>query len=184
MSKLSKTEDHKWMTYFIWAVIIAIFGMVIYMVTMDEKKNDRYYVSVIFHNANSAPLYPPDTGTLEGGVKKVRDAVANLVSETSDVNFKVPHSNSWDLNVVPVIASNSSTPSGFHYFYSFPISHTDYGDAGKLADDFADGSFTVANLFNYNADDLTWATNSFTAGPVSINLTFGTRDSVTAANVV
>ena len=185
MSKLSKTAEHKWMTYFIWTVIIAIFGMVIYMVTVDEKKEDRYYASVIFHSANSAPLYPPDTGTLEGGIKKVRDAVANLVSETSDVNFKVPSHRDWHLNAVPILDNDTSgLNGGFHYFYTFPLSHTDFGDAGKLADDFADGAFTVNNLFSYNADDLTWATNSFTDGPVSVNLTYGTRDSVTAANVV
>ena len=178
-TKMSKIEEHKWMTYVVWAVIIAIFGMVIYLVTMDEKKEDRYWVSLVFFQSNEnsvLPAYPATaTGTLDGGIKAVRDALAERVATYSNVDFKVPHASQWKLSGTTV--GSASAPDVI-YTYSFPAS-SEMTTTGPLLFELLESSETVGDLFSSSAADVqTWANSIFIDDTlINASLNYGTRDS-------
>ncbi len=184
MTKLSKSETHKWELYLIFAVILVIFGLVIYLVVMDEKHEDRYYGSLVFFSA-TAPTHPLSAeGTLESGIKTVRNALVKLVDATADVNFKVPHESDWKLTVSPQITTGTATSTGNLYYYSFPVGKDVVTDVGRLVDDVISGPVAVADLFaDAPAADLAWSASAFTDTDLSVSLTYGTRDSVAVATI-
>jgi hypothetical protein len=179
-TKMSKIEEHKWMTYVVWAVIIAIFGMVIYLVTMDEKKEDRYWVSLVFVQNNAdldLPVYPNNsTGTLNGGIKTVRDAVASKVDSYTNVDFKVPHASQWKLSIAP----NANTDEfDVIYTYSFPAS-SEMSTTKPFLNEILDSNETVGDIFDQSSADVkSWADTVFSnATPIIAALNYGTRDSI------
>lgn len=182
---MSRNEEHKWMTYFIWAVIIAIFGMVIYMVTMDEKKEDRYWLSLNFVQDTASldlPTYPTgSTGTLDEGIKVVRDAVADKVATLDDVDFNVPHQSKWKLSINPTGTSGSND---IVYTYSFPAS-SELKTTSPYLNELVENTGTVGNLFNQSSDEvIAWANTTFgNASSVIATLNYGTRDSIKPPNL-
>ena len=178
---MKEVEHHRWQHYLLLAMVITIFGLMIYQVVMQEQKVDRYYISVVLapfgNDVTTAglPTYPTGAaGNLNGGVQRVRDAVASVVAADSNNSMYVPHWSKWKLNVVPVVDPTTHTLNGVNYHYTFPIRSAVLDDTTTLLDTILANSQTITQLFaNETTGDQTWATATFDA-EVHGALTYGT----------
>ena len=174
-------EHHKWMYYLTFAVILVIFGLVIYQVVMQERKVDQYYLSIILepkgHDVTTAglPTFPSGaSGTLNGGIEQVREAVATSVNDRFGQNLNVPHWSKWALNIVPSIDPTGGSLTNVSYHYTFPVSSDMMADTEFVLTNILVSTETVADLFsNTTGDAPGWADDVF-GTTVQGALTFGT----------
>ena len=179
MVKLGEGE-YKWLHHLMVAVIFVIFGLMVYQIVMQERKRDRYFVTIILgpdgNDVTTAglPVYPADaTGTLNAGIEKVRNALADTVAADSNIDFKVPHWSEWKLNLIPTIDPTTHAQTGFRYHYTFPVHQDMLDDTDSVLHDIIEDAKTRDELFANNADDLAWAQTVFDT-EVHASLAFGT----------
>lgn len=179
-------EHHKLISYFILALIIAVFGLVVYQVVMQEQKVDQYYVTVSLSALSQdpttgPPVYPvgPD-GTIDGGIKQVRDSIQQVASNSP--NFKIPHESKWKLNVVPVINEANGSIANVYYHYTFPVSTFLVSRSVNQSNNFSSllGTDSTLASFFVGSEKLTWAQNFFDDN-ATMNLTYGTYGSGTVS---
>lgn len=185
---MKEAEHQRWQHYLILAVVLTIFGLMIYQVVMQEQKVDQYYVSVILAPTDNditggLPTYPMGaSGTLNGGIRRVRDAVASVVAADTSFNMHIPHWSKWKLNVVPVIDPTTHALTGANYHYTFPIRSAVLDDTATILDIILANSQTVTDLFINEATEVkTWATDTFDT-EVHAALTYGTYSTGVAGN--
>jgi len=176
-------EHHKWTWYLMVAVILTIFGLMIYQVVMQEQKVEQYYVTVVLAPAGQdvtggLPVYPADaTGTINAGIQQVRNAVNDLVDATSGVNMKVPHWSKWKLNMMPVIDPTDQTLVSVNYHYTFPVASSILGDTENIMDLVLRDSASITTLFGAASTTRgAWAVAVFDT-EVHASLTYGTYSS-------
>jgi len=183
-TEAEKREGYKWAMYFTLAVVIAIFGMVIYITVQEERQADRYYISLIFSGNGALPTYPTgNTGTLNGGIKTIRDAVAAHVEADADVTFGVPAWGDWKLSVVPEIPTGGGAVTTNFFHYSFPAPSNLMNDVETLLDNISRDGLTITQLFGAGTADLTWAQAVPLDANFNVSLNYGERGDATVGLV-
>jgi hypothetical protein len=176
-SEAEKKEGYKWAMYFTLAVVLAIFGMVIYITVQEQSHNDRYWVNMVFSGNGGLPTFPTgNTGTLNGGIRTIRDAVSALIENDVDVTFKVPAWGDWKLTIVPEIPTGGGAVTTNFFIYSFQAPSNLLNDVETILDNISRDAMTTTDLFGAGSTDLTWANAVPLDANINATLTFGTRD--------
>lgn len=183
---MATKEDNKWHMYFVYAVVLAIFGMVIYLVVVNQQIEDQYYLTISFVSDDSAspnapPTYPTgDDGNLYGGMRAVRDALVAKVDSLSDVNIDIPGLGAWSFNAVAQF--KSTTDVDYVYSYTFPAPREIFEKESAL-EKLISSEYNVTEFFDQASQEIRdWSTTVFAAGTeVRGSLTYGSRDSVAGA---
>jgi hypothetical protein len=177
-------EGHKWMAYFIWAVIITIFGLVIYIITQN---NDKYYFSLTVYQDEStaiAPAYPDTaTGTLQNGVAVFRNALVTKL-DALGVNYKVAPVGQWKFSAAPMFLQTGETNVSYVYRYSFPCS-AEMKASDSLLETTINSIGGVTALFSdAPTAESNWATTTFGDPAVRGIVTYGSRDPSNASTTL
>lgn len=175
-------KENRWTYYFLLALIIVIFGLVIYLTVLGENKSDKYYYTIIFSakDQTGGDIRYPDndtSGTLEGVVKEV----ANYAGYYFSSNINVPDWSRWTMNIIPDINPANGNITNVFYHFSFPINQSQFRSpdmTGRMSD-ISNGTLTLGDIFNTD-ESLTWA-QTFFADPVSGTITYGDRSSISVA---
>lgn len=184
---MATKEDNKWHMYFVYAVVLAIFGMVIYLVVVGQQTEDQYYATITFvtdESTNSVlvPAYPSgDDGTVYGGIKVVRDAfAAKMQSLGTDIN--VPATGAWSFNAQPRQPATGDTPD-YYWSYTFPAP-SELNVKESVIKEIVENDMSVGDFFSEApADVLEWATARFNGanGPLSVSISYGNRAAAAAS---
>lgn len=187
MISSKQMEHHKWLWYLVVALVLTIFGLAVYQVVMQERKIDRYYMSLVFTANNQdittagVPVFPATgTGTLNAGIQQVRNALVDAVAADSALNASVPHWSAWKLNIVPVIDSAAGLVNTFRYHYTFPINADVLDDTRTVLQNVLVDAQDRDTFFAGDATRLAWAQSVFD-DDVSMSLTYGTYGTGSAA---
>lgn len=187
---MATKEDNKWHMYFVYAVILAIFGMVIYLVVVGQQTEDQYYLTITFRSDESgtsviAPTYPTGAnGTLKGGVNAVRDALVSKVDSLDGVNLSISGSGSWSFAAHPRLNDAGDTPD-YYWSYTFPAPGEMTTNASVL-EQIVNNDYDVNKFFSEASVDVQdWAAATFTdaSQPVTVSIAYGNRAAATAAAV-
>lgn len=174
-------EHNIFLSYLMLAIVIVIFGLMIYQVIMQEDKSDQYYFTLKFSAlsqdpSSGPPVYPlGNSGTLNEGIKLVRDSFRTLALTDPDLDFNIPHWSEWKINIVPVIDETDGSVANTYYQYTFPVSSKSTTKPEVLLNSVLGDSLTLSVLFS-NTPDLAWAQTYFDDN-VSSSLTYGTYGS-------
>jgi hypothetical protein len=187
MISSKQMEHHKWLWYLVVALVLTIFGLAVYQVVMQERKVDRYYMSLVFTASNQdiatagVPAFPATaSGTLNAGIQQVRNATVDAVSTDPALNANIPHWSAWKLNIVPVIDSAAGSVDTFRYHYTFPINADVLDDTRTVLQNVLVDAQDRDSFFAGDATRLAWAQSVFD-NDISMSLTYGTYGTGSAA---
>jgi len=181
---MATKEDNKYHMYFIYALILAIFGMVIYLVVVNQEIENQYYLTLTIVGDDSVqqivpPTYPSGAnGTLRGGMNAIRSALVSKLNTISGVNLVVPGLDYWSFNAIASFKTTADVD--YQFVYTFPAPSEITNSASALGA-FVSAEYNLTQLFSESSVELqTWAAATFVgANQVRLSLTYGTRDSAT-----
>ncbi len=175
---MKEAEHHKWQHYLMLALIVTIFGLMIYQVVMQERKVDQYYMSFVFTPLNAdttiTPTFPTGlTGTFNGGIKEVRNALVDRVNDDALINVSVPKWSDWKVNAVPSFDPTDGSNTNMAYHYTFPVPASVLNDTKIALELVLEDATDRDGFFAGDADRLAWAQATFDPD-INVSLTYGT----------
>jgi len=183
--QMENAMNHRWMKLFIYALIAAVFGMVIYLVVKAEQDPERYMVNIaIGLGTGEAPAndsennYSGENATLEKGMETVRNALKTFLGDSANATkygqLAVPDVSEWRMAIKYDSSHSLGAPI---VVYSFP-SDSSVTDANSFVKKFvpAYGPFTSTGLFSSSDPAIQkWELDVFSGSPVSVGITYGTN---------